>query len=214
MRTLPPGLLAESQKPQGGKWIWLYDIEVDRTTLAVPYFALCDYHKPIVWGGQTWYPAPIAHSDIRRDGDGNLPEVTVSVSNVSREVMGYLETGEGFSERPLIMRQVHEDWIGSASDKLAITLTIDRVEVSDAAVAFVCSESNLWQEAFPSEFFERDRCGRTYKGFGCHYRGPEATCDRRSVTCGARGDAEVALGYPRLHPRLFGGMPGLPVSIR
>ena len=214
MRTLPPGLLAESQNPQGGKWIWLFDIEADRTTMATPFFALCDYHKPVVWAGTTWYPAPVAKGDIRRDGDGNLPEITVTVSGVSREFMAYAELGEGFNDRPLTMHQIHENWIGSSTERLSVTLTIDHVEVSDAAVSFVCQEPNWWQDELPGDFFERDRCGRSYKGFGCLYRGPEPVCDRRLVTCKARGDAEVALGYPRLHPRLFGGMPGLPVTIR
>ena len=90
---LPSGWDVKIQKVHGASafaWCWLIPLHVDATlNLNV---ALTDYSAPVTIAGIKYYPYPMKQSAIEDDGDGNLPQLSLQLSNSHRLLAPYLES--------------------------------------------------------------------------------------------------------------------------
>ena len=75
--------LVRIQNPE--PFIWLYDMELDVTTVATVRTYLTSFNQPIQWNGKTWNPFPIKHGPISQGSKGDLPILSLQFSNVRRE---------------------------------------------------------------------------------------------------------------------------------
>lgn len=208
--TIPPNLLATTQEiDTEKKWIWLFELEADATTVETIVVTFTSHDAEVVRDGKTYAPYPSAHSPIEVDGEGSLPRVDLTVSNITRELVPYVNHGEGFLGRPAFLKLTTLDQSAVPDEVASLELSGAGVEVRDTEIVFSLEGLNLYDREFPPSVFSRDRCPVGFKGPRCRYRGPELTCLKRITDCEMFGNAEVARGYPRLHPRLFGGFPGL-----
>ena len=219
MITLTPNIRGASQLMHGSEpWIWLYELIADRALVSGQYietlFRLCSFPEQIAFGGKTYYPFPVIHTSVVQDGEGNLPQFDITLSNVTRELAPYLEIGAGFMHQKCVLQVVHKAYLASASDVAFSTSgRISGCTLSKDTIVFRLEDVNLYDWTVPQEFFTRDRCPFVYKGEYCRYRGPLATCKRDIPDCTAHGNEMAGRGYPRLHPGRFGGQPGLPLLI-
>lgn len=212
--VLPPDLLASSHEMQRDEGMaWLYEIEVDNTTLQRPVFSLTDAEMPISFAGVTYEPFPMKQSVIVTDTEGSLPSVDVTMSNLRRDLVRYLEAGQGMIRRPVLITLVDRGLLTPSTNRLDHPFRVAGAEISNEHLLVRLAEPNGFQEYFPREFIDRDRCGKIFKGKWCLYRGPETSCPKTYSACTNFGNLAVARGYPRLWPRLFGGFPAVPIKV-
>jgi len=174
-------------------------------------FRITSHNEQVTVDGKTYRPFPVIHEAIAGDSAGNLPQLTLSLSNVSRELDYYIETGKGLSGNRVEMR-VYNRAAAAPSDLVAFTFEIAGVALSDTVVTARLQLPSFLRYQIPAELFVRGRCRWAYKGEQCAYRGPIADCDKTlfgTNGCNVHGIDEESRGLPRLHPRRFGGFPGL-----
>ena len=83
----------------GARFVWLYEIEVPTTTPT--RYRFCAQTEPVTFDGNEYSPFPITHTNMQQGADGDLPTLTLAVSNISREIAGTLETYNGLIRQPV-----------------------------------------------------------------------------------------------------------------
>ena len=77
----------------GSRLVWLYEIEVPTNPPTRNRF--CNQMEAVTFRGNKYSPFPITHEKMKEGADGDLPSLSMSVSNVSREIIGPLESYNG-----------------------------------------------------------------------------------------------------------------------
>src|SRR3990172_147348 len=67
------------------------------------YFTSCD--RPLLYGGNTYYPFPIQIGEVKKSSVGLTDDVTLVLSNVSREISALL-LAESFAGKRAVIRRV------------------------------------------------------------------------------------------------------------
>lgn len=215
---IPPTLLQEkNQLATTGQFIWLYDIEVPTTPPTT--YRLTRQLASVEFEGYTYVPFPISHGEIIRDQDGDLPLVTVTASNMSREIISTLEAHDGLIGQKVRIILSHSLLSGESQmigdeifEVLSSTATAD-------AVALSLGSSNLFDSTIPKARMARFHCRHQYRSPECGYALPTASgnflssCDKTLDGlngCNVHGASYTAEGLSPIHPDRFGGFPGIP----
>lgn len=189
---------AKNKLSGASPWVWLYEIEVPTTPTAT-ILRYAEYTEPVVWQGNTFQPFPISHSEINESSEGRINAVTVTVSNVMREIQAYLEEWDYLSGAPVRIICVN---LSDSSYSQMRDLAVSSTQYNDKAVTFTLSLNfdivgkKIGRTAY------RDKCAWVYKSAECAYSGAIALCDK---TLGGQNGCRVHANAVR-----FGGMPGIP----
>lgn len=205
-------------------FVWLFEVQVP-TTPATRY-RLTNHTTKVRFGldsaGQPleYDPFPIAIGDIDATKDGDLPEIQVVVSNITRELGSAVDLYDGLQGAPVVIRTVNLATLLDTSAEIRTDTVIRSSQVRAESVTFTLSAYNLLDERVPKFRFTRNNCPFLYGGARCGYPIPTsptgvvgggfATCPKTVEACTVRGEDEVARSLPEQHPERFGGWPGLP----
>jgi phage-related protein len=163
-------------------------------------------------------PWPMSIGKIVRTKKGDLPQMTITVSNAKRALPGYLETYDGLVGQPAVLQLVSLGELNNADAALRFDGEVMGAEVSAEQVTFTIGSVNLKQLKFPSQRFVKEHCRFRFGGALCGYNvnHPNATystCPRTYAACDERGDDEEnVMGVTRQHPKRFGGWRAIPLG--
>ena len=189
-------------------WVWLFEVQLDSTRS----IAVAMWDANVVSNGITYLAFPVLVGSQSRSEANELPTLTITISNLSSEVISELEQSNLMDQR-VIIRLVNEDDLDNP-----IHVTRSRVidAVVDARAAqLTLGQYELFDQPFPTQRFSRTRCRWTYGdpatcGYDRTRSGALATCALTLDDCKLHGDDEENAGLPRLHPLRFGAYPGIP----
>lgn len=211
--TIGSTLRAETQKSQPAEpFLFLFDIVADETVSATTRFRLVNQPQQIVYDGKTFYPFPIAFSQLDTLTDGSLPTAELTLSNVSRELPRYLEVGAGFVGNTVTVVEVSKASL-SPAQAVTRTYTITAASMDADAVTFTLETEDPHKTRAASMDYSRTRCRHRYGDDGCRFvlhSGLPAnlqTCNKSIADCVERGQYEVDNGRARMHPRQYGSFP-------
>ncbi len=201
MRPLALSLALEKNKLDStSAWLPLVSVEVDSTTI----LRLVPNPTTIVFRGETYVSFPLQIDQVTQDAKGGLHEVSVSVSNVTREVSAYLELHDLRGARVTIL------YVNSTalSDPDVVVLeeqyqVVEIREKGEQFVTFILGHDRINSHQFPGGRFLRDNCRWIYKSVECGYGGGLASCDKLlEGPNGCRAHANVPRfgGFPLLTP--------------
>lgn len=218
---VPLEILAEkNQLATLERFVWLYEINVptDPPTL----YRLVRAPASVDYRGRTYSPFPISHDVISRDNEGDLPETTLTVSNVSREIISTLELYDGLVGQQVKIILAHSLSLGNDAQPVGEeSFYVIRSAADAKAATLVLGTTNLHDLKVPKTRMMRFHCRHQYRGAGCGYSLDEsnanyiATCDKTldgQNGCRVHGDSYVAAGLNAIHPERFGGFPGIPAK--
>jgi len=209
-RDLTAGLTTQKNKLHSQvPWVWLVEIALSDSTSA----RITNFQRNVIWNQNLYYAFPFAISEVRQSAEGQLPTLTLTVPNVTREVQELLDANNGLTRKKLWLRLVNRDHLNDGSAVIEDRFTIQRASTNVNVVSFQLGRVDLFALETPRRKYRRDSCGHVYKDTVCRYSGDLATCDKtRSGPngCIVHGDDEVANGQLRLHPWLYGGFPSIP----
>jgi len=202
--------------------VWLVEVEVPSDPLT--RFRITSDNEPVYYGestegvGNVYYPYPVQVGQILRQKKGDLPQISVSVSNARRILPEYLELYDGLVGQPAIIRLVSLGELGNYEAALRYDGEVTGTEATVEQVNFVIGSFNPKGTMFPRERFTGEHC--PYAKFGgpeCGYPidNPSAsftTCPRTYAACDERGDDEDTMGVDRQHPDRFGGWRSIPLG--
>jgi phage-related protein len=201
----------------GGQWLWLYEIEVP-TTPATRY-RFTRNPGAVLFRGNNYSPFPITHTPVKEGDKGDLPSITLTVSNVSREIIGALELYGGLIDQPVRILLTHMDMLTSGSAIIEHDFKILTTTATEEAVVANLGDLSLYEVFIPGQRMMRHYCRHQYRAAGCGYAVSSAdsnylsTCDKSldgPDGCEIHGASETAAGMPVIHPGRFGGFPGIP----
>ena len=202
MLTLSQAAILEKNKiASSNVWLILLEINIPATkTGELPtILRLVRNTENIVWSGQLWTAFPFELDPPKQSGNGELPNFTVRVSNVTRTVEGYLEQaggGVGSSVRMMVVLSEHLD---ITTPELDEQFSVQSVSYDESWVSFVLTGSvNLFRRV-PLRRFLKNFCPFQYKGPECKARSSYASCDKSLANCRQRGNEAR-----------FGGEPAIP----
>ena len=221
---VPPALMAgKNLLASSEEWLWLYEIEVP--TSPPTTYRLVRSTALVVFRGHRYYPFPIGHGVSQEGSSGNLPSTSLTVSNVTREVMGVLETHGGLVGQTARIicttRSVAEAGIDGAMSEARYKIM--STTATESTVSMSLSDTPLYDTQVPGQRMMKAYCRHQYRSAGCGYVVPEvngnfvATCDKTlsgPKGCEMHGASETAAGLTAVHPERFGGFPGIPTPSR
>lgn len=164
------------------------------------------------WNGKTYYAAGMAVTPNRSNSEGTLESITLTVSNLSGELRSMIEAGN-LDGKTVQIRRVHA--FSQATDVIQYRFQISTIQMTWDTISFVLAHTNLLNKPMPPNRFLRDICGWAYKSPECGYKGTLPTCDKSlggANGCRLHGQDEFYSQMPVLHPKRYGGFPGVPDS--
>ena len=198
MYTLDSTFKLEKNKP-ANQPVYLYTIH--------SYDGSNDLHlaegkADIVYGGLPYTAFPIKHSGTEENASGQIDQLTVSVSNVSRLIQAYLEAYDWRGLKVTITLA----WANQLADPDAhidFVYYIDTYTANEEVAEFtLTSKLDILDAQLPAGKYNRNFCRWKFKSTECGYSGAESTCDKRKTTC--ENTMNNVLRY--------GGFPSIPAN--
>jgi len=219
--NIPIEILEEKNQPATPeRCIGLYELVVP--TDPPTRYRLTRGPEAVSYRGFSYSPCPVSHEMITRDREGNLPETTLTVSNVSREIIQTFEAHEGLVGQEVKIILAHS--LTSGADGVPVAEETFRVIQSAAdakAATLTLGTRSLFDQKVPKTRRMRTHCRHQYRSPECGYSLDESdpnfisTCDKSLSGPNGRkvhGASYTAAGETPIHPERFGGFPGIPVQ--
>lgn len=227
--TLPASFKTEIERPHGTvPLLWFVELQVARpyqsgdTVVPAVLLRITNHHSEIAWpasspGSETWYPYNFTFTPIEQNQEGDLPQLDLSVDNSARVLMRYLHAGHGLEGNYCRIYLVPETALGIAHPNHEYQrwdLLIAGALASDEAVTFRLERANFFSRQAPQDRYIAGRCRWEFGSPECGYIINDVaaftSCPKTVDACVARGADHASRGLPVLHPRRFGGFPGIP----
>ena len=223
--TLTPEWIASANKLQGSDaWAWCWGFELDISESGRYLLPIVNRDEPITLTGfqdpltpnveaadREHYPMPFTQSPFSENSDGDLPTVSIGLSNQLRTMSTYFEQGNGFVGNRAYGALVNTRYPGTTQVR---TFTVVSAVVTIDVVQVQLEMPNALQVDYPEDRYDARLCGVQFGSAECGYPVNAAaaytTCGLHVADCNLRGDDEVARNLPRLHPRRFDAFPGVP----
>ena len=197
MISLPAVLIGEKNDlTSAHPWLVLLEIQFDGDTIR-----LVRNEADVTWDSQTWTRFPFELDVIGETRRGEVPAVTLRVSNISRVIQAYIEDYDGGVDADVIIRVVHANHLSVTTPALRLDYIVTNVSADSKEVRFTLGAGNLLRRRFPAGRFLQNFCRWRFKSTQCGYAGAETECSKTLSRC-----RELA-NSPR-----FGGFPGVGVS--
>ncbi len=160
----------------------------------------------IIWqhpedsAAETWVAFPFQINEISEGSSGEVPCVTIQVSNISRVMDQYLQfydayiKANGYSPSTVSICVVNTRVIATypaAEPEVEHTFELQQPKCDAQWATFVLSAGNPYMRRFPQNRILRNHCRYKFKGDDgrCGYTGAETTCDHTLIQCRARNNS-------------------------
>jgi phage-related protein len=200
MKNLPSELLVEKNKlASANPWLLFMDVVLPDDTK----FYLVNNTENVTFQGQEYTAINFDMDPTQEMSKGEIPTLSLMVSNVTRILQAYLEELNGALGASVTLRVVSTAHLASDYSELELNYDSIGAEANDLWVTFTLGVPNPLRRRFPLYRYIANHCNWTYQAAECAYVGTLATCKRTLADC-------------RLHAnsRRYGGSPGLNGAVR
>lgn len=163
------------------------------------------YNNEIVtWRSVQWQPFPFELGEIGEESKGEIPQVELRVSNVTRVMEGYIQQYDyhtkvnGFTPITCSIFVVNSKNLAFSTPEVEHLFELKNIKTNAQWATFVLGASNPFNLRFPAKRLLKNHCAHTFKDAWCKYAGAESACDKTLTRCRAL-----------LNSVNFGGFPGV-----
>lgn len=227
---LPASMASEIEKPHGAApMLWMVEIELAKmyrsgaTIVPAVVARLTSWQDEIDWPvddpvPKTWTPYGFTLTPIKQDGEGNLPQLDLTIDNSTRLLMRHLHDGSGLEGNACRLYLVSAAGLAIAypnHERIELALQIAEANANDEAIQLRLERANFFERTSPTDRYNAATCrwASTFGGPECGYVLNEvaaySTCTGTLDACVLRGLDHLARGVPVVHPKRFGGFPGI-----
>lgn len=179
MKLIPSNLIIEKNRlTTTNAWIVLLDVQLENSTLYV-----CNNNEAVSFQGRTYTPVPFEIEPTESGSGGEIPTVTLRLSNVTRMAMTYIEQTSGLVGRTVVVRVVNSAYLSENYSELTMTFDILGTEVNAQWVVFTLGAPSPLNKRFPLYRYLANHCQWEYKGIECGYSGDLPTCKKTLEDC-------------------------------
>lgn len=146
--------------------------------------------EDVVWDGKTWSKFWFELDDgLSETTSGELPELTIKVSNIGGFIEVEVVAHDNFEESTLILRFISANCLTETDPILSMTFDIMKVTCDSQLVTIKVAAQNPMLLAYPPWKLHGSLC--QYQHFPsdprCGYTGGLTTCNRTMQDCQTRG---------------------------
>ena len=160
-----------------------------------------EYDSDVTYQGDVYSKFPLTHENISENTQGEIDHVTVTISNISRLIQGYLESYD-LRGKKVIIRKV---WANHLADPNAYTDSIyyiDSYIADENNVVFTLSSKfDVLDLELPARRYSRNYCSWKFKSAECGYAGAETSCDKTLQRCRELSNQIRFGGFPSIPTR-------------
>lgn len=197
MKNLPLALRqAKNQFGQDSPWLILVDI--DLTTLGGPLFNLVANNEDITFQTRTYSAFPFNIELPKESSKGEIPQLKLSVSNVTRMLQVHFENLNGGVGATCTLYIVNAGLLAENYAELTMDFQIISASCSSQWAEITLGASNPLRRRFPLHRYIAAHCNWQYKSAECAYGGTILTCKRTLDDCIAHGNASRFGGFKGL----------------
>lgn len=218
-RTLPASFITQKNKLYNDDpWLLLLELQVSSTSS----FYLTNSMTSITSNGDVFDPYPIEFDTIPSADGGELSKVKVTISNITRELMTYVETSDGLTGKTLLIQIFNT---ANLNDTYSEKLEVYSLGCTSGQITIEASYFMLEKATFPGAFFVRDFCMWEFGGAECDVNisnvsifnpAVDSTCTKRksgTFGCTFWGARETSAGVTSNHPQRYGAFPSIPLGL-
>ena len=149
-------------------------------------------NENLAWKGETWVAFPFEIDEIGDNAKGEVPQVNIRVSNVSRVMEAYLQDYDaycktnGFSPITVAICVVNTRAVaadGNCDPEVEHLFDLKSPRTDSIWATFLLGASNPFTRRFPQGRILKNFCRHKFKGNRCGYSGAETVCDRSLARC-------------------------------
>lgn len=195
MRTLSTAALIEKNKlSTDSAWLILLEVTIGATVLK-----LVANNEDILWSGDTWQAFPFELDTVGETGKGEIPAITVKVSNVTGEVQRLLEANDGANGVPVVIRVINTD-VTTTTPELELSFVVESSTHDEQWITFRLTGANCLTRRVPRRRYLKNFCPFVYGGIECGVSAATMatypTCNRTSANCTERWNFIRFGGFP------------------
>jgi phage-related protein len=154
-----------------------------------------DWTDPDTGLVETWVAFPFEIDDMGEPARGELPQVVLKVSNVTRAVQGYVDQADGGVDAVV---RLHAFTPAETSTYISLRFIVAGTSCDENWVTFSLSSFNMWRQTTPKNKCLKNNCSYQFKGVHCGYGGVELTCNRTLARCRELGNQNRFGGFPSI----------------
>lgn len=192
MKSLPANIIIEKNKlATPSAWLILLDISLPDGSK----FYLVKNNENVTFNSQVYTALNFDVEPTKASAQGEIPTVTLRVSNVTRVLQDYLESTNGGVGATVTLRVVNSAYLSENYSELTMTFDV-LATVADAYwVSFTLGAPNPLRWRFPLNRYIANHCNWQYKSAECGYSGTASTCKRTLQDCRDRFNSGRYGGY-------------------
>jgi lambda family phage minor tail protein L len=180
--------------------IYLYAIQYDE--LANAWLRYSGAGIDVTFDGYLYKKYAITHSTIGENLSGKIDKVTLSISNITREMQYYLNTYNNLRKCKVTIKLAWLENLDNPFCFIEDTYSIEDCHSTPKQVDFtLASDLDVLDIQIPRRAFFRAYCRFIFKGTECGYIGVANWCNKTYDRCKELSNI-----------RRFGGFPGIPMS--
>lgn len=197
MLNLSSAAITEKNRLAGGG-VWLVLMEIN--LLSGTEICVVRNNEDVVWpaaGGKTYAAFPFEIDTLSDIKPGEVPSLAIRVSNVTRALTPYLESGQGGVGAEVFLRVVHSEHLDITDPEIELVFTCTGCTVDSQWATFNLGASNPYSRRFPGNRILKNFCRyKEFKGPRCSYSGAATTCDRSLKNCRDLNNSVNYGGFP------------------
>ena len=157
---------------------------------------------PIEWSGQLWTPFPFELDDITEDSKGEVPNLSLKISNIDRTMQGYMDEGKGGVGGTVTIRVVNSAHLDIVDPLFEEEFSIVKSTANEMWATFTLGASYPMTARRPLFRHLRNHCPHEYGGIVCAASSASLNkypeCDKSLVDCRLRKNSERFGGEPAI----------------
>jgi lambda family phage minor tail protein L len=171
-KTLNASYRDEKNKMEGTAPIRLFEIEYGDSEASKIYWAAWNenvsYFLPGTATPQTYVAAPVEISSMKYARVDRTPTMSVTVSNVDRSMIAYLEQNDALRGRAVTLLRVFESLLDNSNAYVSETYYVDGgMSSRDSAKITLVPKSTIYNIKIPKRLYRRDQCQWSFLSLQC-----------------------------------------------
>lgn len=193
-RNLPAQIILEKNRLKSSEpWLILLEITLNNDDETVIRFVRNT--EDITFEGNVYTRFAFELEPTKYSSQGEIPTLTLRVSNITRLLQPYIEALEGGVGSTVKITVVNTRLLSENYSELEEIFDVLATSTSDLWIEFILGAPSLLRQRLPLYRYLALHCRWQFKGLECNYSGDEITCNRTYNDCRDRDNTANFGGF-------------------
>ena len=202
-RALPDYIFEKNMLSNGNAWLILLEVSFPDGEGGTNVLRLCRNNENITWRSQTWLGFPFGIDGLSQNTGGEMPSLTLSVSNVTREIQAVLEANNGAANTTVELFIINSGHLSETTPSWTGKFAVNGVSVDVENANFTCGLGYPASSRRPMDTWQKYVCPFAYGDIFCAVdsavKATYPTCNKTLANCEERDNKSrfgAELGIP------------------